>query len=248
MLKRIISKPIRSVFRLAKNLAKRSGVPRLVWQANLDTETAFWDNYLKTRGAEWQEGFQKSLDPSLPLAPHIEELLPDGDVSILDVGAGPLTVLGKVSEGRRVKLTAVDPLAATYDQLLAKYDVVPPVRTAVGKAENLTDLFPANQFDLVHARNCLDHSFNPLRAFIQMVEVVKVGGFVIALHEINEGENEGYVGLHQWNFFSEGGEFLIGDREGKTINVSAELKNRAETVCDTEFLDGWLVVKIKKTA
>lgn len=247
MLKKIVSKPLRLVFRLAKNLVRRTGIPRLIWQTNLNTEIDFWDKYLKTGGLEWQEGFQTRLDPLTPLEPHIEQLLPLGEVSVLDVGAGPLTYLGKISEGRRIQMTAVDPLAATYDKLLAKYDVMPPLRTVYGKAENLTALFQKNQFDLVHARNCLDHSFNPMRAFEQMLKVVKVGGFAIALHEINEGENEGYAGLHQWNFFTLDGDFLIGNRQGKTINVSAELKNQAEVQCDTAFLSGWLIVKMKKT-
>ena len=246
MFKKFISKPIRPIFRLAKNLAMRTGMPRLIWQTNLNTEIDFWDRYLKTKGLEWKEGFQTRINPLTPIDPHIEELLPVGEVSILDVGAGPLTCLGKVSEGRRIDLTAVDPLAAAYDKLLAKYDVVPPLRTVYAKAEILTPVFRKNQFDLVHARNCIDHSFNPLQAFEQMLEVVKIGGFVIALHEINEGKNEGYAGLHQWNFFSQDGEFLIGNREGKTVNVSAELRNRAEVRCDTAFSPGWLVVRMKK--
>lgn len=246
MLKRIISKPIRLVVRYAGKLAQMSKMPRLIWETNLNTEIDFWDRYLKTGGLEWKEGFEERMNSQTRLEPHIEKLLPMDEVFILDVGAGPLTCLGKISEGRCVNLTAVDPLAATYDKLLAKYRLNPPIKTIYGKAENLLDIFSKNRFDLVHARNCIDHSFDPLRAFRQMVEVAKPGGFVIALHEINEGENEGYVGLHQWNFFTENGDFLIGNREGKTINVSAELKDQAEVKCDTKFLSGWLVVEMKK--
>lgn len=179
MLKRIISKPIRPLIRYVKKLAQMTKVPRLIWETNLNTEIDFWDRYLKTGGLEWKEGFNERLNPKTPLEPHIEKLLPTGEVFILDVGAGPLTYLGKISEGRKINLTAVDPLATTYDKLLAKYDVNPPIKTVYGKAENLTDIFSENTFDLVHARNCIDHSFNPLRAFKQMVEVAKSGGFVI---------------------------------------------------------------------
>lgn len=238
---------LRAGLRLTNKLARGTGIPRLIWQTNLNTEIAFWEKYIGTKGGDqWREDFQRRLDPNAPLDADIAALLPAGDSKILDVGAGPLSVLGKTAEGKNIALTAVDPLAPAYDELLAKYDVNPPVRTVYCKAEELRELFDADQFDLVHAQNCIDHSFNPLRAFEQMVEVARPGGYIIARHEINEGENENYVGLHQWNFFAENGEFLISDRAGKTVNVSRQLNGRAEVECDTEALDGWLFIKMKK--
>lgn len=229
----------------ARKLVSKVGIPSLTWRANLGEEVRFWNAYLKTQGLEWHEDYLRRLDPEAPLQPHVTELLPEGDVSILDVGAGPLTKLGKVVEGRRIKITAVDPLADAYDKLLSKYNVTPPVRTTYGQAESLREQFPANHFDLVHAENCIDHSFNPLKAFEQMVEVVKTGCYVFARHEINEGENEGYAGLHQWNFFTERGEFLIGNRAGRPLNVSERLRDRAEVQCEVE--GRMLTVRMKRS-
>lgn len=229
---------------IIRKIAIKSGIPRFVWQASIHNEIAFWDRFLATKGLEWKDSFHLLLDSERPIEQKVTELLPEGDCTILDVGAGVLTMLGKTAPNRRVQITAVDPLARQYDKLLAKYDITPLVRTQYGKAEELTAIFGRNSFDLVHARNCIDHSFNPLLAFRQMIEVVKPGNYVIASHAPNEGINENYVGLHQWNFFSENGEFMIGDRHGRNTNVSMELKEYAETEC-VEDKD-WLVVKFRK--
>lgn len=54
-----------------------------------------------------------------------------GPYKVIDVGAGPVSVLGHHTE---VFLTAVDPLADEYNALLDKAGIVPTVRTSVGKA------------------------------------------------------------------------------------------------------------------
>ena len=48
-----------------------------------------------------------------------------------------------------------------------------------------------------------------------MVRVVKPGRWVLLKHVIDEGEHEGYVGLHDWNFRIEDGRFVIWNRESR---------------------------------
>lgn len=230
--------------RIARKLATKSGISRLIWRANIDNEIAFRDSFLATGGLEWKEDFPLLFDAARPIDAALVELLPEGSCKILDVGAGVLSVVGKTAPNRQIQLTAIDPLAREYDKLLVKYAMTPPVRTKPGKAEELTSIFEKDSFDLVHARNCIDHSFNPLLAFRQMLAVVKPDGYVVAKHLINEGIHEKYVGLHQWNFFSENGKFIIGDRNGRTTDISAELKNLAQIECAES--DNWLTVKFKK--
>lgn len=189
--------------KILRKVAMKSGIPRFVWSANLNNEIAFWDRFLETEGLEWREEFHFLFDPARPIEPFIINLLPEGKCKILDVGAGVLTVLGKSAPNREIFITAVDPLAYEYNKLLAKYKMIPLVRTQYGKAEKLTSILEKNSFDLVHARNCIDHTFNPLLAFEQMIEVVKPGRYVLARHAVNEGIHENYLGLHQWNFFTQ---------------------------------------------
>jgi hypothetical protein len=69
------------------------------WASHIAEEVVFWDSYLETRGLQWPETYQLRLDPELELQPHLRALLephpPGSTISILDVGAGPLTVVGK---------------------------------------------------------------------------------------------------------------------------------------------------------
>jgi len=166
-------------------------------------------------------------------------------VRVLDVGAGPLTVVGKKWAGRKIEIVAVDPLAAEYDRLLSKHGIRPVCRTTYARAEGLTGIFPAAGFDFVHARNSIDHSSDPIRTISEMLRVVKPGCWVYLEHKINEGRTENYHGLHQWNFFPRSGEFFIAGRGRFAVNVSARFRNMAET--QAERKDGsWFVVRMRK--
>ncbi|MEO0585675.1 MAG: methyltransferase domain-containing protein, partial [Bacteroidota bacterium] len=169
------------------------------WKAGIKSEVIFWNKYLRTSGLHWPETFRFRTDPDAMLQSRPAELLPDHEaVQILDVGAGPFTYLGKKCEGREIKITAVDPLADEYDELLEKHNVEPPVRTIKVDGERLTETFEVDTFDLVFARNCIDHSYNPEQAILEMISVCKPDCYVLLEHRPNEAENERYVGLHQW--------------------------------------------------
>ena len=78
--------------------------PEDVWQRGLDGELDHWRRYLTTQGDEWPDEYRTRLDPQAPLADELTALIdvPDGaPVRILDVGAGPLTILGKVWAGHQ---------------------------------------------------------------------------------------------------------------------------------------------------
>ncbi|MGH9358954.1 MAG: hypothetical protein ACRD22_11680 [Terriglobia bacterium] len=93
-----------------------------IWAANLSSELDFWKQHLAKRladpGQDCPGGFLFRLDPDAKLQPEIATFIHSADARILDVGAGPLTVLGKVWRGCRLDITAVDPLAVEYSALL----------------------------------------------------------------------------------------------------------------------------------
>jgi SAM-dependent methyltransferase len=178
-------------------------ISQKVWNAALPEETDFWRKWFETKGLVWPESYAWRVDPNYEFYPSLRpyvNLPKDSTVKVLDVGAGPLTVLGKVWPGYKLDITAVDPLAHEYDKLIEEFKVTPLVRTKYGHGENLLDLFPESSFDLVYAENCLDHSYDPLLCLSQMLAVVKPGCYVATDHLVREGENEKYAGLHQWNF------------------------------------------------
>jgi SAM-dependent methyltransferase len=202
------------------------GLHRLAWRWRLPTEIGHWDIWLRTSGMSDPGDFARRIAPDLPLQEHLKKLLPQSQgraYRILDIGAGPLTTLGKVCDGRAVDLVCIDPLASVYDALLNANGITPPVRTLYGEAERIDQMYGENSFDLVHAANSLDHAHDPVAAIKAAVRVVGPGGHVVLEHILNEGDREHYGGLHQWNFGVEGNSFTITSKTGQVTNMAEAL-------------------------
>ncbi len=193
------------------------------WKRNIQEELNFWKAWLDTSGLDYPLDYKFRLDPCAEIQSIVSDFILTGDELILDVGAGPLTVLGKRWNGVKLKITACDALSNQYNTLLKKASIDPIIRTQKCEMEKLSDIYPSASYDIVFAQNCVDHSYDPLRAIHQMLKVCNYGGHVILRHEVNEGENEGYRGLHQWNFYLSGCAFMISTREGDVINVNESL-------------------------
>jgi SAM-dependent methyltransferase len=95
---------------------------------------------------------------------------------------------GKRYKGAKIDITAVDPLAPFYAEILSRLSVERPIETVQAFAEDLTAYFEVSSFDLVHCCNALDHSFDPMRGVEEMLAVTRVGGRLILRHNANEGE------------------------------------------------------------
>ncbi|MBI2928580.1 MAG: hypothetical protein HYY24_23170 [Verrucomicrobia bacterium] len=234
-------------------ILRRLGLLKGDWQKALPAELQFWQFALKDHGRDWWPGeFSERMNPDLPLQDYLRELIgaPAGaTVRILDVGAGPLTRVGRQWSGRTVQIVPVDPLAREYDELLTRLSIQPPVRTIYAQAEKLLDLFEREAFDLAYASNALDHSISPLLSIEQMLAVVKPACYVYLWHFANEGLVEGYAGLHQWNFCAKHGDLVISDGR-KTYSAAAEFKSLADVTCENEQAYGKTVVvaKVRKKA
>jgi SAM-dependent methyltransferase len=207
---------------------------RLWWRGRRRGEVDFWADWLA--GAPGTE--QWAADRGLRLSPDTEvrdplvraelERLPNRAVSILDVGAGPLTILGYRYPGKTLTIEPVDPLADEYDRLLAELDLEPPIRTVAVAGEQLLERFGPGAFDLAYAANSLDHSADPLRIIQNMVAVVRTGGIVLLRHKRNEGESACYGGLHQWNFDVSGDDLVLWNNATR-IDVGESLAGKART-------------------
>lgn len=209
------------------------------WKAGTKTELSFWDSWLKTKDGSSHDDFIHRLDSSSNLQAELCELLPiETNVHILDVGAGPLTLLGKTCRGKNLTITAVDTLANEYNKLLEKYKISPLVRTLKMDAEHLSENFKNNTFDLVCAINAIDHVYDPEEAIVQMLNVVKNGSYVFLRHTANEAKQQNYTGLHQWNFSrSKDGDFIISSKT-KKINMTSKYSDLCEISCEKINLMG----------
>jgi SAM-dependent methyltransferase len=199
-------------------MASRGGLLRAIlrlsrplWRSrrfSLWSEELFWSRWL----GRHPDRVAELVDPSRPFDPELTRFIEhvQGErVQVLEVGAGPLSTVGFASAGRRIELTPTDILATRYARVLARRGITPPAPTIYADAERLVPQFGLDAFDLVFATNCVDHMERPLTAVAQMLSVVRPGGFVVLLHEVDEGAHQDYVGLHQWNLTTDGGRFVI---------------------------------------
>ena len=217
------------------------------WAAHLPEETSFWSHYLATGGLDWPEEFTYRVDPEAPLVEReILSRLPnriDRPIRIIDVGAGPLTTLGKRLPNAELMLVPTDPLARAYAELTARHGIQPPIPTVYCAAEDLPYKFPVNYFDFAYARNSIDHTADALAAIKAMVAVVRRGGWVILRHRPNEGAGAAYQGLHQWNFDDAGGPVVLWNEEAR-YDLQRELGGTAELTSHRE--GEWIVCAIRK--
>lgn len=212
----------------------------------LQEEIQFWRDWFLTGGLEWPEDYHRRFNPSQPIQEHIArcvDQLKTGCVEILDVGSGPLTKIGYKHHSKQVIITAADLLADEYNRLYRELKIEPPIRTIFADAERLTERFGQNSYDIVHGENCIDHLVHPLQAIEQMIAVSKPEGFVVLTHRENEGKNQRYRELHQWDFTMRNGDFIISDKHGRIKNVSKKLAAFCEVECSRENGDILTVIR-----
>ena len=215
------------------------------WNKGLAEEVTFWRAYLASGGEPWPDDFRRRMSPSSKLEEHVARYIaaPTGSaVRILDVGAGPLTSLGKTHPDFDVTISATDALSDVYAQLIDETGVEPPVRTQQCEAEHLTGMFGRGEFDVVHMRNALDHTYDPVQAIRQMAVVTKPQGAVVLQHYRNEAEREKYHGLHQWNLsVNAAGRFIISRPRRpwglETRDVANEVADTLELVSTSDAHD-----------
>lgn len=192
-------------------------------------EVEWWQQHIAEDGGEAHDHVVEAANPNRPVAEYIAQYMKDASDTIIDVGAGPMTQVGHVLNGQPVHVTAIDPLANSYDKL--PFHRPRPVATRFGFGEKLSELFARNTFDIAHARNSLDHSIDPLKCIYEMINVTKPGGHIILHHCMAEGARTSYVGLHQWDLLAKDGHFFIANRDRDiVINVTKQVDYLAEQV------------------
>ncbi len=173
---------------------------KLLWTKNLPKRGDFLDAGPESgKIPEYRDSLKHRAAGRWPFSAHLEKYVNiSGLTRILDVGAGPVTDIGKKGMPPNIEIVAIDPLADFYNQKLDEHGVCPWLRTRQGEAERLQE-YGLGLFDIVYCRNALDHGYDPMTAIEAMLGVVKKTGVVFLLGSVNEGEKHGYSGLHQWN-------------------------------------------------
>jgi len=231
------SKLVRALLRVVRPVWRIRGLALL-------SELVFWDRWLARRVAGGPAG------SALPEAHAFPEALArlvghvaGRPVKVLEVGAGLAASVGAQHRALDVDVVATDVLAAQYRRILRRRGLRPANPTIHADAEALTPQFGRDAFDLVYAANCIDHTRDALRAIREMVAVVRPGGYVVMDHFENEGAQQDYAGLHEWNLCANGGRFELWNERARH-DVAAALGPGCEVRAASS--DGLLHVEIRK--
>jgi SAM-dependent methyltransferase len=188
------------------------------WAKSKATEIAFWRDWLT------KEQFRRAREARLQAPEFLLDTLlarmgNPPNPSVLDVGSGPISTLYAEAKRDDVKLTCADALGKCYNALLAEAGIneVPPIVSV--KGEDLTQVFPLDEFDLVHCANALDQFEDPTEGFQQMFAVCKPGGAVAIVSIENEGERNNHGGMRQWNLRADDGGVWLSSPGTKKVNL-----------------------------
>jgi len=158
-------------------------------------ELAFWRKFVHTdQFMTWLAPY-----PTPELDPNVISMIKHVGGKVLDVGSGVVSILhGTVP---MCDMWAVDPLARQYCEIFdySAHNVVVPQAVAA------EDLLFRDMFDVVHARNSLDHCQRPSDAFAKMVRALRKDGVLIIAGFEREGSFLKGLGMHQWDLFLSGG-------------------------------------------
>ncbi len=189
-------------------------------------ELFFWMRWLLLNKVRNPENFKRLLNPGLQISEFHRQFiddLPEQRVRILEVGAGPMSNIGKRHPDKELELVPTDILANQYAKILSLFNVNPPFKTIYANVEKLEEKFEENSFDFVVANNAIDHCEDPVRAIVQMLFVVKPQHYVLLRHAEKEGERKNYSGIHWWNFGFDGNSpILFNKHYSVDISMIAE--------------------------
>ncbi|MEP6717140.1 MAG: class I SAM-dependent methyltransferase [Terriglobia bacterium] len=186
------------------------------------SELSYWDTELSLEGtypeAILNRSIPERMEKEFPayLVPRFEELRGVfGSIPrVLDVGSGPLSML---SHGHRMgifQLTAADPLATAYRDLLRKHNHPENCALVECSGEDLVRCFGPESFEMVWIHNALDHSQDPAKVMQAMTGVLRTGGYLVVQGWTREGTTELWNGLHQHDLYLDSTKRLMCETRG----------------------------------
>lgn len=208
------------------------------WLNGIYNEIFFWKNYMESGGGRFKRGFASVVEKNKKflLEDDLSFFGVRDKINFIDVGSGPFSRCGFVTEKAKLSCVSVDPLADIYTILKEKNHLENGVNLEFGFVELLDKKFSENTFDFVHMSNALDHSFNPILGIAQLLYICKIGGKVILRHNENEAEAEQYDGFHQWNLSARGERFIIWNLEEK-YDIYELFGDYADIICKEDSLE-----------
>jgi len=219
------------------------------WSHQLREELDFWNHWAASGGAPNPAHHAERTNPAMPIDPRIILYAQSRDlkeITVLDVGSGPLTKVGHQGpKGLSVKVIASDPLAQFYNEEFKKHRIQVPNPPEFALAEFLSSFYAQSSIDVISCNNALDHCIDPVRAIHEMLIILKVGGVALCSSRRNEGVKANYEGLHQFNIDSRGGEVFISGRDQPLLPLRQQLPEQCTITLISDDAD-WVHFRIEK--
>lgn len=221
-----------------------------LWLNGLKDEMLFWDNYMKNEGGEYFYDYKNRVESKRIFA--LEDDVPEEKIGksykFIDIGSGPFSNVGSITDKVHLDALYVDPLAYIYNMLKNRYELNDAMELRMGFVELLEKDFEPDSFDMVHMSNSLDHSFSPIDGIYQLLNICRIGGKVVLRHAENEAVNADYQGLHQWNLSLHNKEnsFIIW-RNGERYDICEIFSEYADIYLypdEIEKEDQWVYNKV----
>lgn len=157
--------------------------------ADINRTTYFYRHKFASKEAEFNKPMQ--------LPDYFKSMIVDKrQITIAELGAGPINTIGNLWPNVEVVLYASDIMQPEYQKFWKHHNKYPIVPVMYEDMENLT--YADNMFDIVHCVNALDHTPNIDKAISEMKRVCKKGGWIYLRHA--QGQKKRYGGMHYHNF------------------------------------------------
>lgn len=218
------------------------------WLKGIPYEIAFWSSYYSStkRRKElfsWSE-YGKPCRLDCFDVQSFMTAVDHPDPLMIDLGCALSYAVGNIFPSRPdVRVEYVDPLAPFYNRILDRHNIDRP-HIRFGMLEGISGFYPEGSVDLIHVRNALDHSAEPMAGIIQAVSCLRIGGVLYLNHFRNEAANEGYRGFHQWNITIEGDRLILWNQDSR-IDVADRLGDSASVETSVSD-DGRMVAVVRK--
>jgi hypothetical protein len=189
-----------------------------------------WSSYLNNEGLSFhilnilknKEKLEQYWRLECPLNKRIKKEIKKivkKKIRLLDIGCGPFPKSGLYYNSFKIERILIDPMAEKYHSLLNEKNVNTYGQKIINcEAEKIKNLFDDKSFEIIFAKNALDHTYNPILSISNLIDLLTVDGSIILEHYIKEGEYTNYQGLHQWDFYSENGNFYISNQDKNIVH------------------------------
>jgi len=184
---------------------------------SLGMEMGYWDYELnKIRPKGWgQEMFNEDI---IPVIEYLHNRF-GKQISVLELGPGPVSRLTEGWKSGLFKLTAVDPLANEYKKNFRDSPFL-----VNGYGEDLDKMFEKDNFHMSYASNSLDHVDIPLKTMKNLFLLTKIDGLIIIQGNVREGEHTGWTGCHGYNLFLDGDRLMCEEKSGRVYELTEGLE------------------------